>query len=248
MPLGVVLYLRKSKRWMDEISFALRYGFLVGRFREETYLFEVAILLRKAGVAVAMTVFWADKTKAWAAAFFLVGSLVHLVHTKPYQSEFHNRLAVLVLVCVVGVLFGGLIADKNMRLTVIILGIVVNVLAIVVGNVLDILRLMREDKEAEANEFYAEPGFALNTQEHEGTEMTSHSMGGVQLSVDDSDGVLQSAGVSGVGTVDSVGVDTAIDSADCFSSVGGDGIGSTVVEVDAPQRPPRPARPIRPQR
>ncbi len=75
---------------MDEIAFALRFGFLVGRFRESLWYFECAIMLRKFLVVAAVTFLISNDGKAAGAVFVLVASLCQLMYLRLYQSQIHT--------------------------------------------------------------------------------------------------------------------------------------------------------------
>ncbi|KNC55284.1 uncharacterized protein AMSG_10925 [Thecamonas trahens ATCC 50062] len=149
IPGGVYLLLTRVQRRSDQILFGLRYAFLVGRFTALNYRFEVWIMVRKVSVVMAMTFFRAPLVKANVALYGLVISLCHLVHVKPYASNFHNQLAVVCLASCVSVLWAGTSAVPEFRDTVAIGAIAVNVAAIVVGNIIDLVLIWRRNSEAE---------------------------------------------------------------------------------------------------
>merc|ERR1711991_1200607 len=138
----------------DELSFVLRYGFLVGRFRSTGWYYEALIMCRKLGVVICMTFFFSELSKAYSAVWVLVGSLVHLIILQPYRAMFHNLLAVVVLSAVTLVLHAGSFQNKGMRTFGVITGIIVNLAAIVVGNIVDIARIKKKEADVEENEFF----------------------------------------------------------------------------------------------
>merc|ERR1711916_95172 len=113
-------------------------------------------------VVVCMTFFFTQDGKANGAVFALAASFAHLVYSRPYLSRFHNGLAVVVLAATTTVLFEGTFVDFTLRRVGILAGITVNVLAIVIGNVIDVVRLARMEKEIEENEFFVEGVFSMD--------------------------------------------------------------------------------------
>ena len=84
----------------------------------------------------------------------LLGCLLHLAMARPYVSPVHNTLAIVVLASTSCVLYAGTFVDYTLRRVGVVGGIVVNVLAIVVGNAVDVWLIVRTEKEVEENEFY----------------------------------------------------------------------------------------------
>merc|ERR1711916_116362 len=154
LPAAVVGILYRARRDLDELSFVLRYGFLVGRFRSTGWYYEALIMCRKLGVVICMTFFFSELSKAYSAVWVLVGSLVHLIILQPYRAMFHNVLAVVVLSAVTLVLHAGSFQNKGMRTFGVITGIVVNLAAIVVGNIVDVIRIKKKEADVEENEFF----------------------------------------------------------------------------------------------
>ncbi|KNC51760.1 uncharacterized protein AMSG_12104 [Thecamonas trahens ATCC 50062] len=130
-PACVYGVLVSRRRKLDAITFTLRFGFLVARFVDTAWWFETAIMARKLGIVIAMTFFFTTSGKAAGALFVLACCVVDLA---------------LLLGAVAAVLFAGTVADAHVRSIGIVAGICVNVLAIVVGNVLDFVRLARAEK------------------------------------------------------------------------------------------------------
>ena len=155
IPLGVWTLLRRkvsAARRSGEAGvalFELRYAFLVGRFSSKFYAFEVSIMIRKVAIVVAMTLFRPPLLKAHVALATLVGSLTQLVNALPYRAGFHNTLAVTCLVSCLAVLWFGVLENKTARTVGVIGALVINMLAIVVGNVIDVVRIWRQEGEAE---------------------------------------------------------------------------------------------------
>ena len=179
---------------MDELSFVLRFGFLVGRFRSSEYWFEAAIMGRKLLVVVCMTFFFTEEGKANAAVFALAGSFVHLALARPYGAPFHKVLAMVVLAATMCVLYSGTFDDRTFRRAGVVSGIVVNVLAIVVGNAVDVWRVMREEKAVEEDEFFQGDVFRMDSDPKTdaslaasgsfGSEVGLHTQAGTMHSVD----------------------------------------------------------------
>ena len=160
LPLGVVLFLRSRVQTMDRVEFVLKYGFLVGRFRDDAWWYEAAIMGRKMGVVLCVTAFSADQSKAAAIFLALVVSLVQVGMTRPYGRMFHNWLAVFVLSGTCLTLAGALFTDANARHTFAAGGIVLTVIGIVVGNGVDLWIIQRAEAEVEKDEFYSDGVFA----------------------------------------------------------------------------------------
>ena len=179
---------------MDEVGFVLRFGFLVGRFRSSEYWFEAAIMGRKLLVVVCMTFFFTEEAKANAAVFALLGCCGQLVWARPYVAPFHNGLAILVLGATTCVLYSGTFVDRTFRRVGVMGGVVVNVLAIVVGNAVDVWRIARSEKEVEEEEFFQEGVFQMDSDPKTngsivasgsfGSEVGLHTQAGTMHSVD----------------------------------------------------------------
>ena len=187
IPVVVVWILRTRRASLDAISFVLRYGFLVGRFVDHAWFFESVILMRKLSVVVCMTLFFADSSKANAAVFALIGSWGHLVFARPYRSPVHNGLAMVVLGATISVLYAGTFDDYSFRRIGVVSGVVITIVAIVVGTVLDVYLMFVEEKEAEDQEFYGDGLFEfdqhLDANDEEGGGLPHQSFGdsGVQV-------------------------------------------------------------------
>ena len=163
IPAGVVFVLHRKRQELDSLTFALRFGFLVGRFHDHVWWFETGIMGRKLAVVMCMTFFFTDEGKANGAVLVLVGSLIQLTMTRPYVAQFHNWLAMVVLAATSCVLYAGTFDDLTFRRVGVGGGIVINVLAIVVGNAVDVWRMTREESEAEEKEFFGEGLFRMDT-------------------------------------------------------------------------------------
>ena len=157
LPLGVIVVLKRRQKLLDPVTFALRFGFLVGRFTESAWYFEAAIMGRKLLVVICMTFFFTQEGKANAAVFALLGTWGQLLYTRPYAALFHNVLATIVLAATIVVLLSGTFDDYELRRIGVIGGIAVVVLAIVVGNGIDLWRMGRREKEVEEEEYF-QPG------------------------------------------------------------------------------------------
>ena len=204
IPGGVVWVLWRKRRALDGVTFTLRYGFLVGRFSSESWWFEAAIMGRKLMVVVCMTFFFTEEGKAYTAVFALLGSLGHLVYAAPYRVPFHWALAIVVLVATTTVLYSGTFVDFTMRRVGVITGICVNVLAIVVGNVIDIWRISRDEK-AMAGSVFFEAATTSNPMVGDsgtfGSEVVSYSLDAV-VAVQDHEVSSDDSGDSGGGGVE----------------------------------------------
>lgn len=145
IPAVVAALLFKKRASLSELDFALKYGFLVGRFKEAAFAYELAIMGRKVGVVLAMVLLRGVENKANAALLVLGGCLVHLALTLPYYAQLHNRLAIVCLSAVTMVLWGGTMESHDMSATIVICGILVNIIAMIGGAVLDWKRITDEE-------------------------------------------------------------------------------------------------------
>ncbi|KNC54160.1 uncharacterized protein AMSG_12303 [Thecamonas trahens ATCC 50062] len=153
IPLAVCRLLFKKREQLSELEFALRYGFLVGRFTAEAFAYELAIMGRKIGVVLAMVVFRDVINKANAALFVLGVCLVHLTLTMPYCASLHNSMAIVCLAAVSLVLWGGTMQHDDMRPAIVLGGIVLNIVTMLGGFVLD-WRQIRADEEGAGAEAF----------------------------------------------------------------------------------------------
>ena len=149
IPLFVAVLLTRLQKRSDPTIFVLRYSFLVARFAPTWYRFEVWIMLRKVSVALCMAAFRTVNNKANSALFFLGMSLLQLVRVQPYIWSFHNGIAVLCLSTCIVILWAGTFEDKFSQTFAAISAISINLLAIVVGVVVDAVYIWRGAKEAE---------------------------------------------------------------------------------------------------
>merc|ERR1711991_1028616 len=92
--------------------------------------------------------------KAAGAVFVLVASLCQLMYLRPYQSQIHTVVAITVLSATTSILFAGTLREYKLRRFGIIVGLLVSILAIVIGNVLDIWIITREEEKIEEEEVY----------------------------------------------------------------------------------------------
>merc|ERR1711916_274375 len=162
IPAAVVGILFSRRRSLDPLVFSLKFGFLVGRFLDSAWWFEAAIMARKLLIVVCMTFFFTEAGKANAGVFVLLGCLVQLVFARPYIAQFHNGLAIVVLLSTLRVLYSGTFIDYTFRRVGVITGIVVNVLAIVLGNGWDLWRIAQTEKEIEEDEFFQDGVFHMD--------------------------------------------------------------------------------------
>ena len=196
IPSGVVWVLWTRKQRLDEVTFVLRFGFLVGRFRQRAWYFEAIVMMRKAVVVMAMT-FGPSASKPSTLVVVLVACLVHLGVVQPYISAFHNGLAVVVLGATTLVLFAGTVEDKTRRSVGIGIGLCVNVLGIVVGNAVDVWLVGKGEAAVEESEFFGAGLFKMAREGRGprgdgGLEKASSMEYGVQLNV------LEEGGGSGI--------------------------------------------------
>ena len=155
LPLFVGLLLRKKREELDDVLFVIRYGFLVAKFGSANWWFEIAILVRKLGVVIAVTLFAQVETRASITRAVLAICLVHLGWTKPYAREQHNWIALLCLASCAAVLWAVGIQDPLVRDVFLIAAIVLNIGAIIGGVIYDIVVLGREAREAEGEAYEA---------------------------------------------------------------------------------------------
>ncbi|KNC49452.1 uncharacterized protein AMSG_05459 [Thecamonas trahens ATCC 50062] len=149
--LGIPMFtfglLYKRKQSLDELNFILRYGFLVARFREKLYYFEITIMVRKLLVVAAVVTFGTPVQEAIMAALVLVVSLCVVSHWMPYLKPFHNRLSMGALLTSCVVLFGGTVDSNRLRDTLVLGGLAANVLVIVYGVLVESRNLMVREAE-----------------------------------------------------------------------------------------------------
>ncbi|KNC53410.1 uncharacterized protein AMSG_08916 [Thecamonas trahens ATCC 50062] len=166
VPAAVIVLLRRKRAALDPISFTLRFGFLVGRFSDNAWWFETAIMARKAGVVLCMTLFFTEEGKANAAVFVLLGSLLQLSIQQPYRSQLHNALAIVVLLTTLSILYAGTFDDYALRRGMASAAVAINVLAILGGNAADVWLMSRAEKVVEADEYYVDGVFSNAAQEN----------------------------------------------------------------------------------
>ncbi|KNC55072.1 uncharacterized protein AMSG_10669 [Thecamonas trahens ATCC 50062] len=224
IPLGVFWLLRRKHSDASEgdgmglVVFQLRYGFLVGRFRDEQYYFECNIMLRKFAVVFVTTFFFAAEAKANAAVFALAGSLVQLVLTQPYLAKFHNVLAVTCLTSCLAVLEGGTFRNGTMRALVVVTAILINILAIFVGNAIDLWRIRGKEAKAD-DEFYTTGTFRMASDASlvddvaRSREAEASMEMDTMLSIQGGAGSLQTVGTGPVGSARTDDLPTATSSA-----------------------------------
>ena len=262
IPVVIVYVLHVQRRKMDELSFVLRFGFLVARFQDTMWFFESVVLLRKLLVVMAMTFFFTTDAKAGMGVVVLVVAALHMAAVSPYRALIHNVLAVTLTAAAALVLEAGTFKDKPMRRTGVIVGIVVIVLGIVVGNILDFLRLGREEKftEQEAdggNQFVGEElGMysMADTSTFMATEPALDSMAkpqqaevGMSAFGSTSDSLVSAGNSARLESVPSPGSMSVPKPPPMVSTgaAGGDGAPQRPARAAPPARPQRPSRPIR---
>lgn len=144
IPAGLLVVLRRHMQAHGVIALWLKFGFLVHRYREQAYLFEIAILLRKLGVC-SVVVFRAASVQASMIALALVAALAHTAAVLPYQSKSHSLLDVFSLVCCLTVIIGGNMSDATMRNVLVIPGLLLNVLGMCAGIAYDVFVLRKAE-------------------------------------------------------------------------------------------------------
>ena len=217
IPGAVVGVLRWKRATLHEAVVMARYGFLVGRFVDEAWWFECAILARKVLVVMCMTFFSHDATKASVAVMVLVCSLLQLAMGRPYARREHNFLAVVVLAATALVLYAGTIDNFTLRRMGIVSGVFAVVVGIVVGVAVDVVKMNREEKAAETEEYFVEGGFA--TARHSDgdagagalgmsldTAVELHRLGSEDLLVKSSRATVETIGVDVESSMDSAAV------------------------------------------
>ncbi|KNC49451.1 uncharacterized protein AMSG_05458 [Thecamonas trahens ATCC 50062] len=147
IPLFTYLLLYFRKRQMAEVNFMLRYGFLVARFREKLYYFEITIMIRKLLVVGAVVAFGSPVQEAVMAALVLVISFGFVAHATPYLKPFHNRLAMSALFTSCIVLIGGTVDSNGLRDTLVLGGLGANIFVIVYGIVVETKNLIIREAE-----------------------------------------------------------------------------------------------------
>ncbi|KNC48813.1 uncharacterized protein AMSG_00594 [Thecamonas trahens ATCC 50062] len=150
LPGCVVWVLKQQRDALDEVSFVLRYGFLVGRFSASAWWFEALVMARKASLVMSMTLFWGDMTKAYVSVAVLACFCVDLHVRKPYVNKHHNMVATVVLVAAMGVLHAGTFTNTTLRSIGVVGGIVVMVGGMLAAAGVDVLLARRREKEAAA--------------------------------------------------------------------------------------------------
>merc|ERR1711916_185686 len=115
IPAGLWFFLRRKARALDTLEFAARYAFLVARYTQELYAYEVIILLRKLMVVFMVCVFQSPTRKAIFVAFvlFVLAAFNLIVDHRPYIERYHNILDNLTLLLSVLLLWTGTFASDN---------------------------------------------------------------------------------------------------------------------------------------
>ena len=157
VPLALYLVVSRARRVLDPVDLVLRYGFVVARFVDSAWWFELAILARKAVVVFAITVFSSDGARANGAVLVLGGSLIQLLLHKPYRSVFHNLVAVLVLLATLVIVLAGTFSSKPMRRACVTTALLFSLLIMVVGNAIDVWLQVKQEVTAELDWFFGSP-------------------------------------------------------------------------------------------
>ena len=150
IPVGTLLFLLRLKRKLLIEELYLRYAFLVDRFTSKWYVWEVLIMLRKCGVVLCVVAFRNAYTAAAAISILLLVLLVFLAQANPYRIRAHNLVAVGVLSATVVVMIGAsLTGSSELKVVVVVGGLLVSLVVIVAGICYDIYVLQRVEKEEE---------------------------------------------------------------------------------------------------
>ena len=178
---GLVFFVLTRLRAKHDSSVILvRYAFLTGRFHERSFRFETWILVRKAWVIVAVTAFQTPLSKAYAGMYGLALSFTQLVKLEPYQSEFHNGLAMVCLASAITVLWGGTMDEETARIWVVVGGLLVHLVVVVGGVAVDTYLIATREEEAES-QFDQDECFVLEAPDS--MELSRFDSGSVSLSL-----------------------------------------------------------------
>ncbi len=134
IPAMAFFFLRRNYSHLNEPRTMLKYGFLFDGFKEDSYYWEVVIMVRKLGM-VTVTVFlrkFGPTVQAATALIWLIGSLVFQVRKMPYASDQLNKLEVAGLSVAVVTMYLGLLMFSTkfssiMREVLTVLVIILNI-------------------------------------------------------------------------------------------------------------------------
>ena len=149
IPVLVATLLRFKKKRLPWVQLQIRYGFLVARFRDGHYAFEVFIMVRKLVIVLAIVSFSRPLTKASAASLALLIAGFHVTFVAPYRKTLHNGLETVSIACSCVILSAQTIShDNTFRDVVVIIFLLSLVAVLIAGTCLDAVLLLREEKEA----------------------------------------------------------------------------------------------------
>lgn len=151
----------------EEARFALEFGFLTNRYSERFYLYELVVLGRKLGVALAVTVMSASGYVQGGATFAVV-LLAFVVHgsARPYAEDWHNvyesgLLAGVMAVIVCGLSFQDNVLPHTVKSVLILVLILAMAVAVIAAVAYDVRSAWTEAKlatNAEMGTLTVEPG------------------------------------------------------------------------------------------
>lgn len=152
IPLGIVCLLKFKirSRKFNETKFAIRYGFLVGRYTPPQYLYETKIMAMKFGVVFSIVfISQNDYVQASGALWVLVAALVHMLIVRPYRRQLYNGMAVIMLLISIVVLWAGTneTMARSLRAGIITAALIVQIVGIIAGNAYDIRRMLLRERE-----------------------------------------------------------------------------------------------------
>eukprot|EP00030_Apusomonadida_sp_AF-17_P006092 a677567_8.p1 GENE.a677567_8~~a677567_8.p1 ORF type:complete len:341 (+),score=120.17 a677567_8:154-1023(+) len=150
LPAAVAHTLVRARRRLDPLAFVLRYGFLVGRFRDSFFASEVAVMAVKGLLVLVTTVFASPNSKVGTGLIVVAAAFALVARNMPYRSTLHNHLALVSLASIVTALVAGILDASVLRHVLAALAVVVLAIAIVCGNALDIWRIHRARQGADA--------------------------------------------------------------------------------------------------
>ncbi|KNC51308.1 P-selectin [Thecamonas trahens ATCC 50062] len=155
IPLALGGMLWRARRQHDEIMFHLKYAFLVARYRSGMKLFEVAVLVRKLLVVIALVLFGNGRHEALLVVVVLAATAMHVSRAVPYVRSSHNNLDTGALLATMCVIIGAL-AEQGSAMGELAMtgGLIAILVAIVASVVYDVatMRKRRNDEFAEGLE------------------------------------------------------------------------------------------------
>lgn len=117
-PIGVplvlagVLFVAKSR--LSEMQFGLRFGFLTVRYTEQSFYYELVVILRKLALSLTLTLV-TSSAYIQAGATFAILLLIFVVHgvLSPFEYPRHNRLEAAAILLVMSILKLGVMAQDG---------------------------------------------------------------------------------------------------------------------------------------